>query len=919
MPKLHIGLLAALLGATAPLSATNLVKDLNRGPADPGRVFLSNYAALHGVLYFSGWDPAHGSEVWRSDGTTAGTYRVTDVCPGRCDSRPGEIRAVGDLLYFSANDGFSSQELWVSDGLPGHERKVKDVCLGPCQSDPQGYAAVGSQVLFFARLGQRRQLWATDGTASGTRRVALLCTVAAGGSDCLSSRDLVSTGNRAFFALYTPDGRLDLWESDGTAAGTFPVRNLAPGLPCLTADPVAVGSLALFWTTDGLWRSDGTAAGTFRVKALDDLVPPAPGLDRTDFADAVSSGLLYTVLGSGHLIRSDGTPEGTLVLHKFTDGSAVQHLTPVGDGIVFNVDQTGFTRSTLWASQGTPETTVQIADVGNVGYVDAIASLGSRAVFRVVHRSDSRSTQLWVTDGTPAGTALLADGLGEITSDLGIFAAGGHAFFLQPGSAAPYGLVLWTADGTINGIRRLYDFSGGPGSGGPLDQVALGASTGRLLFSARIGPTRAPLFISDGTAAGTFPISGGPHFATGFTPLGGAVLFSAGPQQLVFPGGATNRNGLWRSDGTTAGTTKIADLFRFDFPQRLGARLLFACLDSIYGDELWASDGTAQGTRLVKDINPFAVSGVGHHNCAGASSSPGPGAILGNLYLFGADDGVHGRELWASDGTTKGTRLVKDINPLRSPIAPGSCPDEPDDRTDSGLSSFPGDFVRLANGTAVLFAADDGTPGRELWRSDGTATGTRRVADLLPGGFGSSPHDLTRLGNLVYFFASPTGTGESLFRTDGTAQGTVRVADLSLNGTPSWARSLTVSGGKLFFVVTNELIGTELWTSGGDLASTRIVADLKFGPASSAPQNLADVGGVLLFAADDGTTGLELWRSDGTGAGPLRLADITPGPASSSPGPFTVVGDQVFFGADDGVHGRELWTIPVTDVVSPRD
>src|SRR5262249_5981047 len=161
-----------------------------------------NSAPLHGVLYFSGWDPAHGSEVWRSDGTAAGTYRVTDVCPGRCDSRPGEIRAVGDLLYFSADDGFSGEELWVSDGVPGHERRVKDVCLGSCGSNPQGFAAAGGRVLFFAQLGLRYQLWATDGGiggGAGTRRVATLCTP---GINCLSFHDLVSIGDRVFFALY---------------------------------------------------------------------------------------------------------------------------------------------------------------------------------------------------------------------------------------------------------------------------------------------------------------------------------------------------------------------------------------------------------------------------------------------------------------------------------------------------------------------------------------------------------------------------------------------------------------------------------------------------------------------------------------------------------------------------------------------
>jgi ELWxxDGT repeat protein len=774
---------------------------------------------------------------------------------------------------------------------------------------------VGDRVLFLAQLGRRRQLWATDGTGAGTGRVATICTAAASGAGCsVVPNSFVSVGDRALFEVFKADGSGDIWATDGTAAGTFSLQDRVAGVSGITSDrPVAAGSFAYFWTRDGLWRTDGTAAGTYRVKALDDLVPPAPGLDRTPYWDAVSDGLLYTQLGGGDLVRSDGTPEGTFRLHKFANGSFVNFLTPVAGGIVFKVDLTGFTQSTLWASRGTPETTVQIADVSNVGYINGMVSLGSRAIFRVVHANDSRVTELWVTDGTAPGTALLVDGLGEVLSDTGVYAAGGEAFFLQPGSAAPGGIVLWAADGTINGTHPVHDFGGGPGSGGPLDQVAF---AGRLIFSARTSPTRAPLFASDGTSAGTVLLSTPPFFGAGFTVLGGQVLFTAAsiPQFLTGP---IVRNGLWRTDGTTAGAAKIADLTGFDSPQRLGARLLFGADDGPHGDELWASDGTAKGTTLVKDINPFFVNGPGHHNCVGAASFPGPGAILGNLYLFDADDGVHGRELWASDGTTRGTRLVADINPLRSPGPPGSCNDVADSRTDSGLPSNPGDFVRLGSGTAVLFAADDGTSGRELWRSDGTPHGTRRVADLLPGPFGASPHDLTRFGNSVYFFASPTGTGEALYKTDGTAQGTVVVADLALGGKPSWARSLTVSGGRLFFVVANETTGAELWTSRGDAASTGIVADLRRGPGSSSPQNLTNVSGVLLFAADDGTTGLEPWRSDGTAAGTRRLGDLNPGPASSSPGPFTIVGGRVLFGADDGVHGRELWEIPVAEVVAP--
>ena len=121
--------------------------------------------------------------------------------------------------------------------------------------------------------------------------------------------------------------------------------------------------------------------------------------------------------------------------------------------------------------------------------------------------------------------------------------------------------------------------------------------------------------------------------------------------------------------------------------------------------------------------------------------------------------------------------------------------------------------------SVALFSADDGTRGRELWITNGTFPGTRRVADLLPGPRGSAPHDLVRFGNRVYFLTTNGGLGESLWRTDGTAAGTVRVRDLTLDGHPSWGRGLTVAGSRLYFTVYNETTGAELWASTGSTSA----------------------------------------------------------------------------------------------------
>jgi ELWxxDGT repeat protein len=183
---------------------------------------------------------------------------------------------------------------------------------------------------------------------------------------------------------------------------------------------------------------------------------------------------------------------------------------------------------------------------------------------------------------------------------------------------------------------------------------------------------------------------------------------------------------------------------------------------------------------------------------------------IGSTIYFTASDGIHGTELWKSDGTGAGTALVEDINAVGS--------------------SSPAGLAGIAS--TVFFRADDGSHGLEIWKSDGTAVGTLLVRDIHPSG-SSGPTWLTDVAGVLYFRANDGSTGFELWTSDGTDEGTVLVEDLNPGPNDSSPVELKVSNGTLFFAANDGISGTELW--GVDAASSGV-----FDPgAASAPQGYA--------------------------------------------------------------------------------
>lgn len=302
-------------------------------------------------------------------------------------------------------------------------------------------------------------------------------------------------------------------------------------------------------------------------------------------------------------------------------------------------------------------------------------------------------------------------------------------------------------------------------------------------------------------------------------------------------------------------------------------KLFFMAHDGVHGTELWVTNGTREGTLMVKDINP------------GSSGSmlylANSGSYNGKLY-FAAFDGEHGSELWATDGTNAGTQMIKDIT-AGSPS------------TDvKGFKTFNG---------YLYFTTND-----IFWVTNGTEASTQRVKDI------SVHSDFFVYDNKLYFNANDGEHGSELWVSDGTPEGTLMLKDINNGGSSSLFNFIEFDQ-RLFFYGDDGIHGNELWVTDGTEIGTHLVKDINPGPSSFNYYNKSFVFGDRLYlVVDDGTHGRELWSTDGTEAGTQMVKDINllSGQASLPYG-FYEFNGKLYFSADDGTYGRELWITDGTE------
>ena len=186
----------------------------------PGSAGSMTYAAgaLGDYLYFQQSDATNGGELWRTDGTAAGTTLVKDIYAGSDGSYPYGFTPFGDYLYFYANDGTNGSELWRTDGTAAGTTLVKDINTnGTDSSNPGSLQALGAHLYFSASdVSSGWELWRTDGTAAGTE---LFNDFGAGDSYVYS---LTTIGSTIYLRASLGGGSASYWSTDGTTVTSLP-------------------------------------------------------------------------------------------------------------------------------------------------------------------------------------------------------------------------------------------------------------------------------------------------------------------------------------------------------------------------------------------------------------------------------------------------------------------------------------------------------------------------------------------------------------------------------------------------------------------------------------------------------------------------------------------------------------------------
>jgi ELWxxDGT repeat protein len=457
---------------------------------------------------------------------------------------------------------------------------------------------------------------------------------------------------------------------------------------------------------------------------------------------------------AGKLYTTDGTTASI-----FT--TAVTHPTASGSGFfnnkIYFAGTDAVTKDTeLWATDGTAAGTQLIANINPSGSSTPDQFFVFNNTLYFTANDGTHGRELWKSNGSVGNASLVEDinaGAADGIRENADFFQNGNNVFFPAISGADSGLWHITTSqltpALVKNITGAISFAVGNGAN-------LGSKTVFTVVAGSIFTGTTQLWATDGTGTNTIMLK---NFGAGsslfsflqLTPFNG-VLF--------FDGFQSNTVGLWTTDGTVTNTKP----FMTNGPLEpilltsalINGKMYFPGTTTANGVELWVTDGTPGGTTLFKDI----YSGTGNANpefLANLGAFNGQTYVgLGNFnyqklystafngkWYFTANDGTHGQELWSTDGTANNTLMVKDVN---AGTADGVALGRPAYYTTTG----------------IYYVGNNGTSGDEPFFFDGTAAGPNLVADInTTAGKGSNPEYLFFFNNQIYLDADNGDNGNT--------------------------------------------------------------------------------------------------------------------------------------------------------------
>jgi ELWxxDGT repeat protein len=402
-----------LLGSFVKAQTPVMVKDINIGS---GSAFFSNssvkLAEMKGVLYFGAFNGTE-EELWKSDGTSAGTVLLKDIRPGNTqDSGPSFFGKLGtDNLLFVANDGTHGRELWKTDGTPEKTVLLKDITLGALSSDFGHPPFLFNGLYYFGADNgvTGMEIWNTDGTEANT---VLRSDLRAGAGSNPYGFSIFK--NKLFFSATSDFYGLEPFYYDGIEPRPFLLTDISPGLLGSVPGGYTIArntNSLVFRANNGnagseLWVLEDTDIGPMLLK---DIVPGSLSSSPESFVE-FGGNVYFTAITLAYgreIWRTDGTASGTFILSDINPGEASSYS---GGGLVINNTlffsaDNGVNGQELWKTNGTQAGTVLVKDI-NTGFngSDPQDFTQINGILYFTANDAANGRELWRSDGTALGT-----------------------------------------------------------------------------------------------------------------------------------------------------------------------------------------------------------------------------------------------------------------------------------------------------------------------------------------------------------------------------------------------------------------------------------------------------------------------------------------------------------------------------------